>query len=89
MLVSMEWTLFPLGLLLGLILGAVGAVLLLRRLRGEAQSTHDEDDALDEARTENELLRDRLQQAELRGASTQARLEALEQRREEDAAAAR
>ncbi|MGQ7787166.1 DNA recombination protein RmuC [Nesterenkonia sp. K-15-9-6] len=73
----MEWLLFLLGLLLGVILGAVGAVVLLRRLRQEPE----EDD--------RDQLREAWHAAQLDAEAAKARLQALEQRRDEDAEAAR
>ncbi|GAA3068783.1 DNA recombination protein RmuC [Actinocorallia glomerata] len=77
MLVGMESLLFLLGLLLGAILGAVVAVVLLRRLRREPE----EDD--------RDQLRDAWHAAQLDAEAAKARLQALEQRRDDDAEAAR
>ncbi|WP_344681255.1 MULTISPECIES: DNA recombination protein RmuC [Actinomycetes] len=73
----MESLLFLLGLLLGAILGAVVAVVLLRRLRREPE----EDD--------RDQLRDAWHAAQLDAEAAKARLQALEQRRDDDAEAAR
>ncbi|MDS2173843.1 DNA recombination protein RmuC [Nesterenkonia sp. CL21] len=73
----MESLLFLLGLLLGVILGAVGAVVLLGRLRREP-----EDDDRDQ-------LREAWHAAQLDAEAAKARLQALEQRRDDDAEAAR
>ncbi|GAB3190885.1 DNA recombination protein RmuC [Nesterenkonia suensis] len=72
----MEWTLFPLGLLLGLILGAAGAMVLLRRLRDAEQD-------------DGASLREQLHAAQLEASAASARLQALEQRHQDDAEAAR
>ncbi|WP_139827696.1 hypothetical protein [Nesterenkonia sp. PF2B19] len=69
----MESLLFLLGLLLGVILGAVGAVVLLGRLRREP-----EDDDRDQ-------LREAWHAAQLDAEAAKARLQALEQRRDDDA----
>ncbi|MDZ5078743.1 DNA recombination protein RmuC [Nesterenkonia sp. HG001] len=75
MLVIMEWTLFPLGLLLGLILGVAGALVLLRRMRGDAD--------------DGDSLREQLHAAQLEAGAATARLQAIEQQREDDAGADR
>ncbi|WP_344720277.1 DNA recombination protein RmuC [Nesterenkonia halobia] len=93
----MMWTMLLLGLVIGLLAGAVGARLLGRpdaagasqeveMLRGERDEARAE---RDEARSAGERLREQLHAAEVQAASLRSRLEAVEQQRAEDADAAR